>query len=144
MEDNYISKLFDTIDYYGFRINKVKNREYITLSTIEKECMQKGFTIDEFFHSMEKKEFNISPEEALATLPMALIMRAVDSIRMEKKISKHLISRTLDMDRSNYQKYYRRKGSINFIAFMRILDALDVDLLSFLSRCREINSGAYL
>ena len=139
----YINKLLNTIDYYGFKFARVKNREYILLSSLEKECINYGSSIDEFFHSMENEDFHISPEYALESLPISLIMKAVDSIRREKKISKHLISRSIEMDRANYQKLYRAKGSINFVSFTRLLEALDVDLLTFLSRCRAINNGGY-
>ena len=139
--DSYTNKLLNTIDYYGFKMSKVKNIEFVMLSTLERECNNYGSSIDEFFHYMEKKDFLISEEEALNTLPLPLIMKAVDSIRREKNISKHTISRTMEMDRSNYQKFYKSKGSLNFSSFTRILNALDVDLLSFLSRCRDIKCG---
>ena len=90
---------------------------------------------------MEDKEYKITPEEALDNLPLPLIMKAVDSIRKEKNISKRSLSKSIEMDRANYQKYYKSKGSINFSSFTRILEALDVDLISFLERCREINNG---
>lgn len=143
MDENnsYIHKLLNTIDWYGLKLNKVKNVEFIMLSTLERKCQNKGSNIDEFFHLMENEDYNISSELAIKTLPLPLIMKAVDSIRIEKNMSKRLISRTIEMDRANYQKLYRSKGSINFSSFTRILDALDIDLISFLSRCRAINNG---
>ena len=140
--NNYIHKLLNTIDWYGIKLNKVKNIEFIMLSTLERKCQNKGSNIDEFFHLMENEDYNISTESAIKALPLPLIMKAVDSIRIEKNMSKRLISRTIEMDRANYQKLYRSKGSINFSSFTRILHALDVDLMSFLSRCRSLNKGS--
>ena len=140
-DNNYYNKLLNTIDYYGLKVDSVKNKEFIMLSTLERECHRKGSNLDEFFYLMEDKEYKISPEEALDNLPLPLIMKAVESISKEKNISKRSISKSIEMDRANYQKYYKRKGSINFSSFTRILEALDVDLISFLERCREINNG---
>lgn len=140
-DNNYYNKLLNTIDYYGLKVDSVKNKEFIMLSTLERECHRIGVNLDEFFYLMEDKEYTISPEDALDNLPLPLIMKAVESISKEKNISKHYISAFIKMDRANYQKYYRRKGSINFSSFTRILEALDVDLISFLERCREINNG---
>ena len=140
-KNDYYNKLLNTIDYYGLKVNHVKNKEFIMLSTLERECHRSGSNIDKFFYLMEDKEYKITPEEALDNLPLPLIMKAVDSIRKEKNISKRSLSKSIEMDRANYQKYYKSKGSINFSSFTRILEALDVDLISFLERCREINNG---
>ena len=140
-DNNYYNKLLNTIDYYGLKVDSVKNKEFIMLSTLERECHRSGSNIDKFFYLMEDKEYKITPEEALDNLPLPLIMKAVDSIRKEKNISKRSLSKSIEMDRANYQKYYKSKGSINFSSFTRILEALDVDLISFLERCREINNG---
>ena len=76
--DSYTNKLLNTIDYYGFKMSKVKNVEFVMLSTLERECNNYGSSIDEFFHYMEKKDFLISEEEALNALPLPLIMKEVD------------------------------------------------------------------
>ena len=134
-DNNYYNKLLNTIDYYGLKVDSVK------LSTLERECHRKGSNLDEFFYLMEAKEYKISPEEALDNLPLPLIMKAVESISKEKNISKRYISKSIEMDRANYQKYYKRKCSINFSSCTRILEALGVELISLLERCREINNG---
>lgn len=141
--DECIKRLLVTMDYYNIQTEKIKNKEYVMLSTIEKHCISIGKNIDEFFHYMENQAFSISQEEVLTTLPLPLIMKAVDTIRREKNLSKHLISRNMEMDRANYQKLYKSKGSINFISFIKILNALDVDIMTFLERCRAIQSGRY-
>ena len=49
-ENNYYNKLLNTIDYYGLKVNSVKNKEFIMLSTLERECHRKGSNLDEFFY----------------------------------------------------------------------------------------------
>ena len=41
--DSYTNKLLNTIDYYGFKMSKVKNVEFVMLSTLERECNNYGY-----------------------------------------------------------------------------------------------------
>ena len=120
-------------------LRKIKNLEFMLLSSLSRFCIATGTSMEMLFSMQEGRESRKEFDSFTQILSLATIMKTVDALREEKNISKRELCRRMDYDRSNFQKLYKCEKSINLVLLLRMIDALDLFPTEFLFKCSEIN-----
>ena len=120
-------------------LRKIKNLEFMLLSSLSRFCIATGTSMEMLFSMLEGRECRKEFDSFTQILSLATIMKTVDVLREEKNISKRELCRRMDYDRSNFQKLYKCEKSINLVLLLRMIDALDLFPTEFLFKCSEIN-----
>ena len=120
-------------------LRKIKNLEFMLLSSLSRFCIATGTSMEMLFSMLEGRECRKEFDSFTQILSLATIMKTVDALREEKNISKRELCRRMDYDRSNFQKLYKVEKSINLVLLFRMIDALDLFPTEFLFKCSEIN-----
>ena len=120
-------------------LRKIKNLEFMLLSSLSRFCIATGTSMEMLFAILEGRENRKEFDSFTQILSLATIMKTVDVLRKEKNISKRELCRRMDYDRSNFQKLYKCEKSINLVLLLRMIDALDLFPTEFLFKCSEIN-----
>ena len=120
-------------------LRKIKNLEFMLLSSLSRFCIATGTSMEMLFAILEGRECKKEFDSFTQILSLATIMKTVDALRKEKNISKRELCRRMDYDRSNFQKLYKCEKSINLVLLLRMIDALDLFPTEFLFKCSEIN-----
>ena len=120
-------------------LRKIKNLEFMLLSSLSRFCIATGTSMEMLFAILEGRESRKEFDSFTQILSLATIMKTVDALREEKNISKRELCRRMNYDRSNFQKLYKCEKSINLVLLLRMIDALDLFPTEFLFKCSEIN-----
>lgn len=120
-------------------LRKIKNLEFMLLSSLSRFCIATGTSMEMLFAILEGRECKKEFDSFTQILSLATIMKTVDVLREEKNISKRELCRRMDYDRSNFQKLYKCEKSINLVLLLRMIDALDLFPTEFLFKCSEIS-----
>ena len=120
-------------------LRKIKNLEFMLLSSLSRFCIATGTSMEMLFAMLEGRECRKEFDSFTQILTLATIMKTVDALRKEKNISKRELCRRMGYDRSNFQKLYKCEKSINLVLLLRMIDALDLFPTEFLFKCSEIN-----
>ena len=120
-------------------LRKIKNLEFMLLSSLSRFCIATGTSMEMLFSMLEGRECRKEFDSFTQILSLATIMKTVDALREEKNISKRELCRRMGYDRSNFQKLYKCEKSINLVLLLRMIDALDLFPTEFLFKCSEIN-----
>ena len=120
-------------------LRKIKNLEFMLLSSLSRFGIATGTSMEMLFAILEGRECKKEFDSFTQILSLATIMKTVDALREEKNISKRELCRRMDYDRSNFQKLYKCEKSINLVLLLRMIDALDLFPTEFLFKCSEIS-----